>query len=87
MQVQNDFILISKIKEEPTKVGGLQLTSSNEEEKRYHKAKVFRVGANIPLDLVKESDEIYYDHVNEVKLVLDDEVYHVIRLRDVVLIF
>jgi len=44
MKAINYYIIVEKIKEEPKKVGGLELTESQNSDVRYLKAKVISTG-------------------------------------------
>ena len=58
MQAVNFYIVVDKIKQEPTKVGGLELTD-NLTDNRYDKGKAISVGNLV--EGVKNNDIIYYD--------------------------
>ena len=59
MKAVNHYLVIERIKDEPTKVGGLILTEETDEDNRYLKAKVISIG-NI-VEGIKENDIIHYD--------------------------
>ena len=59
MKAVNHYLVIERIKDEPTKVGGLILTDQTDEDNRYLKAKVISIG-NI-VEGIKENDTIHYD--------------------------
>ena len=84
MQAVNDYVIVSKIKEEPKKIGGLILTDETDETNRYRKANVISVGNMV--EVVKESDSIYYDAVAGHDIAYNDDMYRVIRARDIVLV-
>ena len=84
MQAINDYVIVDKIKEEPKKVSGLILTDDTDEDNRYKKAKIISVG-NI-VEIVKEGDTIYYDKHAGHDIGYNDELYRVIRMRDIVLV-
>jgi co-chaperonin GroES (HSP10) len=44
MKAVNHYLVIERIKDEPTKVGGLILTEQTDEDNRYLKAKVISIG-------------------------------------------
>ena len=84
MQAINDYVIVDKIKEEPKKVSGLILTDDTDEDNRYKKAKIISVGDVV--EIVKEGDTIYYDKHAGHDIGYNDELYRVIRMRDIVLV-
>ena len=59
MKAVNYYLIIERIKDKPTDVGGLVLTEQVDEDNRYFKAKVISVGNNV--EGIKENDIIHYD--------------------------
>ena len=84
MKAVNHYLVIERIKDEPTIVGGLILTEQTDEDNRYLKAKVISVG-NI-VEGIKEDDIIHYDKHAGHGIQHKDTFYHVIKQQDVVLI-
>ena len=84
MKAVNHYLIIERIKDEPTKVGGLILTDQTDEDNRYLKAKVISIGNNV--EGIKEGDVIYYDKHAGHGIQHKDKFYHVIKQQDVVLI-
>ena len=84
MKAVNHYLVIERIKDEPTKVGGLILTEETDEDNRYLKAKVISIG-NI-VEGIKEDDIIHYDKHAGHGIQHKDTFYHVIKQMDVVLI-
>ena len=84
MKAVNHYLVIERIKGEPTKVGGLILTEETDEDNRYLKAKVISIG-NI-VEGIKENDIIHYDKHAGHGIQHKDTFYHVIKQMDVVLI-
>jgi co-chaperonin GroES (HSP10) len=84
MKAVNHYLVIERIKDEPTKVGGLILTEETDEDNRYLKAKVISIG-NI-VEGIKEGDVIHYDKHAGHGIQHKDTFYHVIKQMDVVLI-
>jgi len=84
MKAVNHYLVIERIKDEPTVVGGLILTEQTDEDNRYLKAKVISVG-NI-VEGIKEDDIIHYDKHAGHGIQHKDTFYHVIKQMDVVLI-
>ena len=84
MKAVNHYLVIERIKDEPTKVGGLILTEETDEDNRYLKAKVISTGDNV--EGIKEDDIIHYDKHAGHGIQHKDTFYHVIKQQDVVLI-
>ena len=84
MKAVNHYLIIERIKDEPTKVGGLILTEETDEDNRYLKAKVISIG-NV-VEGIKENDIIHYDKHAGHGIQHNDIFYHVIKQQDVVLI-
>ena len=84
MQAINDYVIVDKIKEGPKKVSGLILTDETDETNRYRKANIISVGNLV--EIVKKDDVIYYDGVAGHDISYDDDMYRVIRARDIVLV-
>ena len=84
MKAVNHYLVIERIKDEPTVVGGLILTDETDEDNRYLKAKVISIGNNV--EGIKESDIIHYDKHAGHGIQHKDTFYHVIKQMDVVLI-
>jgi len=84
MKAVNHYLVIERIKDEPTKVGGLILTEQTDEDNRYLKAKVISIG-NI-VEGIKENDIIHYDKHAGHGIQHKDKFYHIIKQMDVVLI-
>ena len=84
MQAINDYVIVDKIKEEPKKVSGLILTDQTDEDNRYKKATIISVGNLV--EIVTKGDIIYYDKYAGHDIGYNDELYRVIRMRDIVLV-
>ena len=84
MKAVNHYLVIERIKDEPTIVGGLILTEQTDEDNRYLRAKVISVG-NI-VEGIKEDDIIHYDKHAGHGIQHKDKFYGVIKQMDVVLI-
>ena len=84
MKAVNHYLVIERIKDEPTKVGGLILTEKTDEDNRYLKAKVVSIGNNV--EGIEEGDTIYYDKHAGHGIQHKDKFYGVIKQTDVVLI-
>jgi co-chaperonin GroES (HSP10) len=84
MQAINDYVIVDKVKEGPKKVGGLILTDETDETNRYKKAKIVSVGNMV--EIVTRGDVIYYDAMAGHDISYKDEMYRVIRMRDIVIV-
>ena len=84
MKAVNHYLVIERIKDEPTKVGGLILTDQTDEDNRYLKAKVISIGNNV--EGIEEGDVVYYDKHAGHGIQHKDKFYGVIKQQDVVLI-
>ena len=84
MQAINDYVIVVKVKEGPKKVGGLILTDETDETNRYKKANIISVGNLV--EIVKRGDVIYYDGVAGHDIAYNDNMYRVIRARDIVIV-
>jgi co-chaperonin GroES (HSP10) len=84
MQAINDYVIVDIIKEEPKKVSGLILTDETDESNRYKKANIISVGNLV--EGVKKGDFIFYDKHAGHDIGYNDELYRVIRMRDIVLV-
>ena len=84
MQAVNDYVIISIIKEGPKKMGGLILTDETDETNRYRKASIVSVGNMV--EIVTKGDVIYYDALAGHDISYKDDMYRVIRARDIVIV-
>ncbi len=84
MKAVNHYLVIERIKDEPTKIGGLILTEQTDEDNRYLKAKVISIGNLV--EGIKEGDTIHYDKHAGHGIQHKDKFYGVIKQMDVVLI-
>ena len=84
MQAINDYVIVDIVKEGPKKVGGLILTDETDETNRYKKANVISVGNMV--EVVKTGDSIYYDAIAGHDIAYNDNMYRVIRARDIVIV-
>jgi co-chaperonin GroES (HSP10) len=84
MQAINFYLIIDKIKEAPKKVGGLELTESQNSDARYLKAEVISVGDQVPEGVIKKGDIIRYDKHAGHGIEYNDKLYFLIKIGDVV---
>jgi|TARA_R100001443_G_C3332522_1_gene172655 co-chaperonin GroES (HSP10) len=84
MKAVNFYVVIDKIKESPKKIKGLELTENQNEDVRYSKGKVVSAG---PLaDVLGKDDIVYYDKHAGHGIELNDKLYYVLKLGDIVLV-
>ena len=85
MKAVGKCLIIEKIKEGTTKTkGGLLLAENQREDIRYLQAKVLSIGDEVVG--IKEDDMIFYDRHAGHKIEIDKDIYHLIRLGDVVVV-
>ena len=84
MQAINQYVIIDKIKEAPKKVGGLELTESQDKDVRYLKGKVISVGDQVPV--VKKDDIVRYDKHAGHGIQYNNTFYYVIKVSDIVIV-
>ena len=84
MQAINHYVIIDKIKEAPKKVGGLELTESQDKDDRYLKGKVIIVGDQDTV--VKKDDIVRYDKHAGHGIQYNDILYYVIKVSDIVIV-
>ena len=84
MKAVNRYLIIERIRDEPTKVGGLILTEELDDDNRYLKAKVISIGNLV--EGINTDDIIHYDKHAGNGIQHKDNFYHVIKQIDVVLI-
>lgn len=84
MKAVNNYVVVDKIKEEPTKVGGLILTESLDNDNRYLKGIV--VSAGNLVEGINDGDTIHYDKHAGHGIQWKDKLYFVIKSSDIVLV-
>lgn len=84
MKAVNNYIIIEKIKEEPQKQNGLLITDNHTKDIRYLKGKVVTVGNLV--QGVTNDDIIYYDRHAGHGIEYNEQLYHVIKEQDVVVV-
>lgn len=78
------YLIIDKIKEKEVKVGGLFIPESQNKDIRYGRATVVSSGSEIKN--ICSGDIIRYDKFAGHDIELDDSIYTVIKLSDVIYI-
>jgi co-chaperonin GroES (HSP10) len=84
MKAINHFVIVDKIKEAPSKVGGLELTEKQNKDVRYIKGRVISVGDQV--DMLQDGDLIRYDRHAGHGIEWNDHLYYVLKISDIVLI-
>ena len=84
MKAINYYVVIEKIKEQPKKVGGLELTEDQNTDIRYLKGKVISAG-NLVENLNK-GDIVHYDKMGGHGIEWKGKMYYVLKLGDIVLV-
>tara|TARA_R100001463_G_scaffold98648_1_gene153112 strand:+ start:763 stop:1020 length:258 start_codon:yes stop_codon:yes gene_type:complete len=84
MKALNDVVIVSEIKEEKKTSGGLLLTDKTDEDNRYKKGSIVTTGHLV--DIVNENEVVYYDSRAGHSIAYKDDMYRVIRLKDIVLV-
>jgi co-chaperonin GroES (HSP10) len=84
MKAINHFVVVDKIKEEPAKVGGLELTEKQNKDVRYLKGEVVSVGNLV--EVIKKGDIVRYDKHAGHGIEWNDSLYYVLKISDIVLI-
>ena len=84
MQAVNYYIVVDKIKKEPKKIAGLEITEKLDSDNRYIKAKIISIGNLV--EGVSDGDIVHYDKHAGHGIQWQDKLYQVIRVQDIVLI-
>ena len=84
MQAVNYYIVIEKIKEAPTKVGGLELTEDQNKDVRYAKGEIISAGDKV--EMLNTGDIVHYDKHAGHGIQWKDKLYYVLKLGDIVLV-
>jgi len=84
MKAINHFVIVDKIKEQPTRVGGLELTEKQNKDVRYVKGRVISIGDQI--DILQDGDFVRYDKHAGHGIEWNDHLYYVLKISDIVLI-
>ena len=84
MKAINYFVVVEKIKEEPKKVAGLELTEDQNTDVRYLKGKV--ISAGHLAEVLSKDDIVHYDKHAGHGIEWKDNLYYVLKLGDIVLV-
>ena len=80
MKMKNNYVLIKEIKEEPISKGGLLLPTDWNTKR---KAVVIKVEEN---EQIKEGDIILREHGKSTEIKIDDEIFEIIHLNNIMLV-
>lgn len=84
MEALSYYVIVEKIKEPPKKVGGLELTEDQNKDVRYLKGKVISAGSMA--DMLNKDDIVHYDKHAGHGIELNENLYYVLKLGDIVLV-
>lgn len=84
MKAINDVVVVKDIKGEQKKIAGLIMTEETDTENRYKKAGIVTCGNLV--EYIKPGDTVFYDRHAGHSISYNDDIYKIIRLRDVVLV-
>ena len=84
MRAINYYVVIEKIKQEPTKIAGLIISDALSEDNRYLKAKVVSVGNLV--EGVEKGDIVHFDRHAGHGINWKDKLYNIITVKDIVLV-
>ena len=84
MQAINYYVVVEKIKEPPKKVGGLELTEDQNKDVRYLKGKIISAGSTA--NMLKKDDIVRYDKHAGHGIELNEKLYYVLKIGDIVLV-
>ena len=78
-------LIIQKIEQGTTRTeGGLLLSKNDKEDIRYVEAGIISIGEGV--EGLKENDKIFYDRHAGHQIEIENKIYHVIKVQDVVVV-
>lgn len=87
MKAIGKYLIVKPLVEEIVKTEtGLLLSSEQKQKVRYKKGVIHRVGSDVG-NILKENDEIRYDSINGFDMLLEGELYSIIKEHDVIVVF
>ena len=84
MKAVNHYVVVDRIKENKKTKSGLILDEAKDEEIRYFKGKIIAAGNLV--EVIKESDIVWYDRHAGHGIEFEDKFYFVIKSSDIVLV-
>ena len=84
MKAINNYLVVEKIKNGPSKVAGLEIYEGVDSDNRFVKAKVISTGNLV--EGIKKEEVVYYDKHAGHGIQFENKHYQVIKSMDVVLI-
>jgi len=87
MKAVSLYIIIEKIKSEPKKIGGLEISEGLDSDNRYLKGRIVSKGDLCPPDnIIREGDIIYYDKHSGHEVTYKQKQYYIITIKDIVIV-
>lgn len=84
MKAVNYYIIVDKIKEAPSVIGGIEINEKQNSDIRYLKGKVISAGDKV--ESIKKDNIIRYDRHAGHGIEFDGHMYFVISIKDVVIV-
>ena len=85
MKAVGNNLIIQKIEQGTTRTeGGLLLSKNDKEDIRYIEADIISIGEGV--EGLKENDKIFYDRHAGHQIEIENKIYHVIKVQDVVVV-
>ena len=84
MQALSYYVVVEKIKEAPKTVGGLELTEDQNKDVRYLKGKIISAGSMA--EMLNKNDIVHYDKHAGHGIELNNKLYYVLKIGDIVLV-
>jgi co-chaperonin GroES (HSP10) len=78
------YLIVDKLKVETTKIAGLELTESQNKDVRYLRGKVISSGSQV--EGINEGDVVWYDKHAGHGIDIDNKLYQVIKIHDIVIV-
>lgn len=78
------YLIVDKLKVETTKIAGLELTESQNKDVRYLRGKIISAGSQV--EGINEGDVVWYDKHAGHGIDIDNKLYQVIKINDIVIV-
>lgn len=78
------YLVVDKLKVETTKIAGLELTESQNKDVRYLRGKVISAGSQV--EGINKGDVVWYDKHAGHGIDIDNKLYQVIKIHDIVIV-
>jgi co-chaperonin GroES (HSP10) len=86
MKTLGTYVVIKPINEEMRTASGMIISSEDAGNIRYKRANIVSVGADCNKEVINEGDNVYYDKTQGFTMVLNKEVYTIIKERDIFIV-